>query len=272
MLSGCYSNGKFHSPTWNEMAWWRRTRPRTLRWPPRRASAGRRTRPSLTSDCQGGSAPPYDAAAASYNTPPAGDSAPSRHGLSEYRIPEHGTSGHGRHLAEPIGRRTAMPPQRMSRRIPTRSRAADTTPEAVMTPATVTMPGPAVTWAAATTPDPRTTHRDRLTIRPIPRRHYLFDAQRNARDSRAYSANSEPTDRAAETTTPPQVRTTIHTIVRRSQPRPVRRRGMTTAATRRPTVTLRRPPAKPRTTSTPRPATPRRKTRPAVTTAKAIAA
>ena len=24
MLSGCYSNGKFHSPTWNEMAWWRK--------------------------------------------------------------------------------------------------------------------------------------------------------------------------------------------------------------------------------------------------------
>jgi hypothetical protein len=76
MLSGCYSNGKFHSPTWNDMAWWKKDKaPDTsLAAAP---SVGRPSEEAVADKnspgAKGGSAPPY-ASAASFNTPPAADS------------------------------------------------------------------------------------------------------------------------------------------------------------------------------------------------------
>ncbi len=77
MLSGCYSNGKFHSPTWNDMAFWKKDKaPDTSL-----AAAPSVTRPSDEALADKGSpgakaatAPPYEAAAATYNSANSGAS------------------------------------------------------------------------------------------------------------------------------------------------------------------------------------------------------
>lgn len=75
MLSGCYSNGKFHSPTWNEMAWWRKDAAPNTSLAAAPSIGGRPSDEALADKNSPGArataAPPYDAAAASYNSSPA---------------------------------------------------------------------------------------------------------------------------------------------------------------------------------------------------------
>ena len=78
MLSGCYSNGKFHSPTWGDMAWWRKDNAPDTSLAAAPSVGGRPSEEALADKgspgAKAGMAPPYDAAAASYNQPPSGDS------------------------------------------------------------------------------------------------------------------------------------------------------------------------------------------------------
>lgn len=96
MLSGCYSNGKFHSPTWSDMAWWKKDKaPDTsLAAAP---SVGKPSNEALADKNSPGAkataAPPYEAATASYNTPPAG--ADSRYPDTGYPNTGYPDAGYG---------------------------------------------------------------------------------------------------------------------------------------------------------------------------------
>jgi hypothetical protein len=97
MLSGCYSNGKFHSPTWSDMAWWKKDKVQETSL----AAAPSVSRPSdeavadkNSPGAKGGSAPPY-ASAASFNTPPAADSRYPDTGYPNTGYPESSYGGAG---------------------------------------------------------------------------------------------------------------------------------------------------------------------------------
>jgi hypothetical protein len=103
MLSGCYSNGKFHSPTWSDMAFWKKDKaPDTSL-----AAAPSVTRPSdealadkSSPGAKAGTAPPYEAAAATYTSANAGSGA-SRYPDTRYPETSYPDTGYAATSAPP---------------------------------------------------------------------------------------------------------------------------------------------------------------------------
>lgn len=94
ILSGCYSNGKFHSPTWNDLAWWRKDKTPDTSLAAAPSTGGRPSDEALADKNSPGArasaAPPYEAATASFNQPPNSDPRYANAGASSTNYPNTG--------------------------------------------------------------------------------------------------------------------------------------------------------------------------------------